>query len=72
MLAGPHAKKNALSLGTDMERMSVWESGEIHLCDRGFDNFRILAPDGTLIWRSPATVEEDRNRAEELAEALKS
>ncbi len=72
VLAGPHAKKNALSLGTDMERMSVLESGEIHLCDRGYDNFRVLAPDGALIWRSPATVEQDSNRAEELAEALES
>jgi hypothetical protein len=72
VLAGPHAKKNNSSLGTDMERMSVAGNGEIHLCDRGFDNFRILAPDGSLVWRSPATVKEDESRAEELAEALKS
>ncbi len=72
VLAGPHAKKNSCSLGTDMERMSVGENGEIHLCDRGFDNFRVLAPDGSAIWRSPATIKEDESRAEELAEALGS
>jgi len=72
VLAGPHAKKNSSSLGTDMELMSVAENGEIHLCDRGFDNFRILAPDGSPIWRSPATVKEDESRAEELDEALQS
>ncbi len=71
VLAGPHAKKNSTSLGTDMERMSVAENGEIHLCDRGFDNFRVLGPDGSLIWRSQATEVEDESRAKELAEALK-
>ncbi|MBP7737819.1 MAG: hypothetical protein KA369_17690 [Spirochaetes bacterium] len=69
VLAGPHAGENSSSLGTDMEHMSVAENGEIHLCDRGFDNFRILAPDGSLLWRSPATIKEDETRAEELAEA---
>ncbi len=72
VLAGPHSKKNGHSLGTDMERMSVAENGEIHLCDRGFDNFRILAPDGSPVWRSPATVKEDENRAGELREAKES
>jgi len=72
VIAGPHAKKNRFSLGTDLERISVAENGEIHICDRGFDNFRILSPDGALIWRSPATEQEDESRAEELAEALES
>ncbi len=71
VLAGPHAKKNSVSLGTDMERMSVAENGEIHLCDGGFDNFRILSRNGSLVWRSPATEKEDKGRAEELAEAMK-
>ncbi|OHD62882.1 MAG: hypothetical protein A2176_07025 [Spirochaetes bacterium RBG_13_51_14] len=70
VLAGPHAKENRFSLGTDMERMSVAERGEMHICNRDFDNFRILAPDGSLIWRSPGTVNEDQTRADELAEAL--
>ncbi len=69
VLAGPHAKKNGSSLGTDMERMAVAENGEIHLCDRGFDNFRVLDPDGALVWRSPATEAGDESRAEKLAEA---
>jgi hypothetical protein len=69
VLAGPHSKKHNESLGTDMERMSVAENGEIHLCDRGFDNFRVIAKDGSLIWRSSATEKEDENRAEELNEA---
>ena len=72
VLAGPHAKKYNSSLGTDMERMSVSENGDIHLCDRGFNNFRILAADGSLVWRSPATEKYDESRAEELAEARDS
>ena len=68
ILAGPLNDVNNFPLGTDMERMAVAENGELHLCDYNFNNFRILAPDGSLLWRSPGTVTEDESLAEELAE----
>lgn len=68
ILAGPLNDVNNFPLGTDMRRMAVAENGELHLCDYNFDNFRILAPDGYQIWRSPGTVDEDETLAEELAE----
>ena len=69
-LAGPLALKNNYSLGTDMERMSVAENGDIHLCDYDFSNFRILDKGGKFVWRSLFTETEDETRAEELSEAL--
>lgn len=68
VLAGPHSKKHAHPLGTDLERMAVDENGDIYLCNDGFDNFRILSKEGTLLWRSTATAREDKNRSNELKE----
>lgn len=67
ILAGPHSKVNNFPLGSDMERLAVAGNGELHLCDYDFNNFRILAGDGRMIWRSPGTIIEDETLVEELA-----
>ncbi|MCF6366525.1 MAG: hypothetical protein L3J35_10030 [Bacteroidales bacterium] len=72
ILAGPLNDINNFPLGTDMERMAVGETGEMHLCDQDFNNFRILASDGSQVWRSPGTINEDEDLLEELEEAKKS
>jgi predicted RNA-binding Zn-ribbon protein involved in translation (DUF1610 family) len=67
ILAGPNCEKNNITLGTGLERMAVGENGEMHLADSKMHIFRILASDGSPIWKSLSTYSEDEDMRGHIA-----
>ncbi len=69
ILTGPHAPVHDYPIGAWVKRISVTERGSIHICSYNFINLRVINPDGSLFWRSPGTIIEDKTLSRELAEA---
>jgi hypothetical protein len=64
---GPHAASPTF-LGRHRDRLRVFPDGSLHL-GSDIDSLRILAPDGSTVWRSRATERRDARQLEQYTRA---